>query len=329
MMTVHHRRQLLRAAMFVGAWPGTAPAQAAWPTAKPITLIVPYSAGGNMDFYARLIASKLGERLRQVIVIDNTTGAGGVVGVAKAVNAAPDGYTLVAAPDSVIALGQLINPTAYKFDPLKDLAPVGMLATAPMVLVARRGLGVQSYADLVKLAKASPGKYTYATSGVGTVLHLAMELLGQRSGITLTHVPYRGGAQIVSDLMADQVDMAMLVGAGTIQYITSGRLNALGVTDARRLDLLPQIPTFDEMVDFKGYVIVTWTGIFAPAGTPTAIVQHLNEQLNAVLKDPMVLAKLAEQGALPGSGSAEDLARLAQAEYLRNQQIVQSLNITK
>lgn len=151
---------LLASLLLAAALPGNAIAQVAWPAAKPITLIVPYSAGGSVDFNARLVATKLGERLKQSVVIENVTGAGGAIGVAKAANAMPDGYTLVAGPDSAIAIGKLINPAAFKFDPLKDLAPVGMLNTAPMVLVARPGLAVQSYADFVKLAKARPASTT-------------------------------------------------------------------------------------------------------------------------------------------------------------------------
>ena len=320
-------KPLLLASMLLAALPGAAFAQAAWPAAKPITLIVPYSAGGSIDFNARLVATRLGERLKQSVVIENVTGAGGAIGVAKAVNAAPDGYTLVAGPDSAIAIGKLINPAAFKFDPLKDLAPVGMLNTAPMVLVARPGLQVQSYADFVKLAKAAPGKYNYATSGVGTVLQLAMELLKEKSGIYVTHVPYRGGAQIATDVIGNQVDLAMLVSTSAIPHVNGNRLKALGVTGSKRLDALPNVPAFDEMPGLKGYSMVSWTGIFAPAATPKAVVERLNQELNAVLKEPEVRAKLTEQGALPGSGSAEELGRVVQAEYARNQKIVQAANI--
>lgn len=321
------KKPIALVALLATTLPGIALAQAAWPTAKPITLIVPYSAGGSVDFNARLVATKLGERLKQSVVIENVTGAGGAIGVAKAVNAAPDGYTLVAGPDSAIAIGKLINPAAFKFDPLKDLAPVGMLNTAPMVLVARPGLAVQNYGDLVKLAKASPGKYNYATSGVGTVLQLAMELLKERSGIYVTHIPYRGGAQIATDVIGNQVDLAMLVSTSAIPHVTGGRLKALGVTSAKRLESLPNVPAFDEMPGLKGYSMVSWTGIFAPAATPQATVKRLNEELNAVLKDPEVRAKLQEQGAVPGSGSSEDLGKFVQAEYVRNQKIVQAANI--
>ena len=322
---MHPLRLLVALPLFAA---GLAQAQApAWPAAKPITLIVPYSAGGSVDFISRMVATRLGERLKQSVVIENVSGAGGAIGVAKAAAAAPDGYTIVAAPDSTIAIGKLVNPAAYKFDPLKDLTPVGMLNTAPMVLVARPGLPVRSYDDFVKLAKASPGKYSYATSGVGTVLHLATELLKQRSGIFVTHIPYRGAAQIATDVIGEQVDTAMLISAGALPgYIQSGKLKALGVTGTKRLESLPGVPTFDEMPGLKGYSMVAWTGIYAPARTPAPIVARINQELNAVLAEPEIRAKLQEQGALPGTGSAEELGRFAQAEYARNQKVVQGVN---
>jgi tripartite-type tricarboxylate transporter receptor subunit TctC len=319
-------RRLLLAAALCAALPTAALAQA-WPTAKPITLIVPYTAGGSVDVNARLVAQRLGERLKQSVVIDNVSGAGGAIGVAKAVNAAPDGYTLVVGPDSAIAIGKLVNPTAFRFDPLKDLAPVGLLNTAPMVLVARPGLEAQTFADFVKLAKAKPGQYNYATSGVGTVLQLAMELLKERSGIFVTHVPYRGGAQIATDVIGNQVDLAMLVSTSAIPHVNGKRLKALGITGNKRLAALPGVPTFDEMPGLKGYDMVSWTGIFAPAKTPPAVVAHINQELNAVLQEEGVRSKLMEQGALPGSGTPESFGKFVQAEYARNQKIVQTANI--
>ena len=299
----------------------------AWPSAKPVTLIVPFTAGGSVDFIARLVGGKLSARIGQTVVIENVAGAGGAVGLQKAVNAAPDGYTLVAGPDSAIAIGKLVSPAAYRFDPLKDLVPVGMLNTAPMVLVSRTDLPVKTYADFVKLAKAHPGQHTYATSGVGTVLHLAMEQLKQRSGIFVTHVPYRGGAQIANDVMGKQVDLAMLVSASAVPHVRSGTLKALGVTGKQRLASLPDVPTFDEMPGLKGYDVLSWTGIFAPNGTPSAIVDKLNAALNDALNDSEVKARLAEQGASPGSGSADALGRFAQAEFARNQKLVPTLSL--
>lgn len=317
---------LISAALLAGAAPA-ALSQPAWPAARPITLIVPFSAGGSVDYNARLLATKLGERLKQSVVVENISGAGGAVGVGRAASAAADGYTLVAGPDSAMAIGKLINPSAFRFDPLKDLAPVAMLNTAPMILVARPTLPANTYPEFVALAKASPGKYTYATSGVGTVLQLAMELLKERSGIFVTHVPYRGGAQIASDLIGGQVDLGMLVSISAIPYVHSGRLKALGVTGSTRLDALPQVPALAEIAGLKGYSMVSWTGIFAPSGTPPAIVKHLNEEIANVLNEPDVRARMRDQGALPGSGSPQEVGRFVHAESARYQGIVKAANI--
>jgi tripartite-type tricarboxylate transporter receptor subunit TctC len=318
---------LFFAAALLGAPAPAALAQPAWPAARPITLIVPFSAGGSVDYNTRLLATKLGERLKQSVVVENIAGAGGAVGVGRVANAPADGYTLVAGPDSAIAIGKLINPGAFRFDPLKDLAPVAMLNTAPMVLVARPNLPANSYPEFVALAKAKPGQYTYATSGVGTVLQLAMELLKERSAIFVTHVPYRGGAQIASDLIGGQVDLGMLVSISAIPQLQSGRLKALGVTGSKRLEALPQVPAFTELPGLKGYSMVSWTAILAPAATPPAIVRRLNEEIAHVLSDPDLRAKMREQGALPGSGSPEEVSRFVHAEYVRYQGIVKAANI--
>ena len=327
-MTLSRRLALVLTASLLCNLHAVASAQTGtWPTAKPITLIVPYSAGGSIDYNARLVATGLAERLGQSVVIENVTGAGGAIGVAKAVNATPDGYTLVVGPDSAIAIGKLINPAAFRFDPLADLAPVALLNTAPMVLVARPGLAVENFADFVRLAKAEPDKYNYATSGVGTVLQLAMELLKERTGITVTHVPYRGGAQIATDVIGNQVDLAMLVSTSAIPHVKDKRVKALGVTGEKRLEALLEVPTFGEMPGLEGYSMLSWAGIFAPAKTPAAVVSRLNQEVNAVLQSSDVRAKLQEQGAQAGSGSAQDLGRFVRAEYERNREIVQKANI--
>ncbi len=308
------------------ATPFTAQAQA-WPAAKPITLVVPFTAGGSVDFSARLVATKLGERLKQSVVVENVAGAGGAIGVSKVVQANPDGYTLVVGPDSPIVIGRLVNPSAFRYDPLADLAPVGLISTAPMVLVARPGLPAKDFGEFVKLAKKEPGKYNYATSGIGTVLQLAMELLKDQTGTFVTHIPYRGGAQIASDVIGNQVDLAMLVATTAAPHITAGRVKALGVTGAKRLPNLPQVPAFAEMPGLKGYEMNTWIGLFAPGKTPPEVVARINQELNEVLKSDEIKAKFSEQGATAGNGSPTQFGTFVREEYARNQKIVQRANI--
>lgn len=320
------RRHLLLSALSLTAC-AALQAQPAWPGAKPITIIVPFGAGGSVDVTARLIGQKLGERLKQSVVIENVAGAGGTIGVAKAVQAAPDGYTLVMGADSPVAITRLINPAAVRYDTLKDLAPIGLVNTAPMVLAARPGLPADTLADVLRLARAKPGHLTYATSGVGTVLHLGMELIKDQGKVFITHVPYRGGAQIVSDLAGGQVDLAMLISVTATPSIQAGKIKGIAVTDDRRLPTLPQVPAVAETAGFKGFDIVSWTGLFAPAKTPAAVVERLNQELNEVLKADDVRSKMRDQGAVGGSGTVADFARFVQREQARYAQIVKAANI--
>ncbi len=305
-----------------------AQAQPAWPAARPITIIVPFSAGGSVDIAARIVADKLGERLKQTVLVENVAGASGAIGVAKAVQAAPDGYTLVLGADSPIAIASLVNPAGVKYDAQKDLAPVGLVNTAPMVVVARPGLDVKNLADVLKLARAQPGKLSYATSGVGTVLHLAMEFIKQRAKLDLVHVPYRGGAQIATDVAGNQVDLAMLVSISAMPHIASGKIKGIAVTDDKHLASLPGIPTVAESApELKGFNFVAWTGLFAPARTPVPVVERLNRELNAVLASDEVRRKLLEQGVVAGSGSAASFGEFVQRERVRYARIVQEANI--
>lgn len=304
-----------------------ASAQTAWPQARPISIIVPFTAGGSVDATARLVAQKLADRLKQSVVVENVAGAGGTIGVARAAAAAPDGYTLVMGVDSPIAIAPFVNPAAVKYDVLKDLAPVGLVNTAPMVIVARPGLAADSLPDMLKLARAQPGKLSYATSGIGTVLHLAMELIKDQGKVFITHVPYRGGAQIVTDVVGNQVDLAMLVSVTATPQVQAKKLKALAVTGERRLPTLPDVPTVAETQGFRGFNVVTWSGLFAPAGTPAPVVERLNRELNEVLRADDVRAKMAEQGAAGGSGTPAEFARFVQREQERYARIVKAANI--
>lgn len=319
--------QRIAAALAVFTLAAASQAQSAWPAAKPITIIVPFSAGGSVDVSARLVAQRLGERLKQSVVVENVAGAGGTIGVARAASALPDGYTLVMGADSPVAIARLINPAAVRYDALRDLAPVGLVNTAPMVLVARPGLQANTLGDVIGLAKAQPGQLSYATSGVGTVLHLAMELIKDQAKVFITHVPYRGGAQIVTDVVGNQVDLAILVSVTATPNVLSKKMKAIAVTGGKRLATLPEVPTVAETPGFKGFDVVAWTGLFAPARTPPAIVERLNHELNAVLQSDEMRARMQEQGAVGGSGSAAEFARFVQREQDRYAVIVKKANI--
>jgi tripartite-type tricarboxylate transporter receptor subunit TctC len=302
-------------------------AQPAWPAAKPITLIVPFGAGGSVDATARLVGQKLAERLKQSVVVENLTGAGGVIGVAKAVQAAPDGYTLVLGADSPIAIAKLVTPASVKYDALKDLTPIGLVTMAPMVIVARPGLAANNLAEVFELARAQPGKLSYGTSGIGTVLQLAMETLKERAKVDIVHVPYRGGAQIVGDVIGNQLDLAVLVSISAVPHIVGKRVKAIAVTSDKRVASLPDVPTVAETAGLKGFDVVAWTGLFAPAHTPPAIVERLSRELDAVLRSDEMREKLAEQGAVPGNGSPAAFAGFVEREQERYARIVKAANI--
>jgi tripartite-type tricarboxylate transporter receptor subunit TctC len=269
-----------------------------WPTARPITLIVPFTPGGNVDFAGRVLATRLQERLKQNVIVENVAGAGGIVGVQRAVQATPDGYTLLIGVDSPISIARFVTPSAVRYDPQRDLAPIGMLNAAPMIIVGRPGLPANSFADVLKLARAQPGKLSYGTSGVGTVLHLAMERVKILAGIDVLHVPYKGGAPIVTDLIGNQVDLAMLVTVATLPQVKSGKIKAFAVTTAQRVPQAAEIPTLAEFAELKGFDMVAWTGLFAPAKTPPAVIERLNAELNDALGSPDVGGKFEEQGAI-------------------------------
>jgi tripartite-type tricarboxylate transporter receptor subunit TctC len=298
-----------------------------WPAARPITLIVPYSPGGNVDYGARLVAANLREALKQNVVVENVTGAGGVIGVTRTVQAAPDGYTLLMGADSPISIAHLITPATVPYNALRDLAAVALVNSGPMMLVARPGLPASSFAELVSLARAQPGKLSYGTSGVGTILHLAMERVKQQAGIDVVHVPYKGGAPIVTDLIGNQIDLAMLVSVSTVPQVRAGKIKGIAVTSRERLASAPEVPALAETAALKDFDMEVWTGIFAPAKTPAAIVERLNREINAAINSPEVRAKFEETGARPGKLSVAEFAAFLQREQANYERIVRAANI--
>ena len=289
-----------------------------WPSARPITLIVPFTPGGNVDFAGRVLATRLQERLKQNVIVENVAGAGGIVGVQRAVQATPDGYTLLIGVDSPISIARFVTPSAVRYDAQRDLAPIGMLNAAPMIIVGRPGLPANDFGELLRLARTQPGKLSYGTSGVGTVLHLAMERVKILAGIDILHVPYKGGAPIVTDLIGNQVDLAMLVTVATLPQVKSGKIKAFAVTTPQRVPQAPEIPTLTEFAELRGFDMVAWTGLFAPAKTPATIVERLNAELNQALGSPEVGGKFEEQGAILRRFTPAEFAdflRKEQADY--------------
>lgn len=321
------RRQLLSLAAACGAagiWP--AAAQTAWPRAKPISIIVPFGAGGSLDGTTRLVAQALASRLGQSVTVENATGAGGTVGIQKAIAAAPDGYSFLMAGDAPLVPGGP-GQSSYRFDMLRDMIPVSLVNTAPMVLVAHPSLPANNFAELVPYVRRSPGKLNYASSGVGTLPHLAMEMVKRKAGLHIVHIPYRGGAQIANDVAGNQVELAMLITASAIPFLKSGAIKALAVTGANRIAALPQVPAIGEVAAMRGFNVVSWAGLYAPANTPTDVVQRVSQELAELLKTEAVRGRLAEQSIFAQGSTPAGFAQFITQDRAQVQQILQTLSL--
>jgi tripartite-type tricarboxylate transporter receptor subunit TctC len=294
---------------------------------RAITVVVPASAGGSLDFVARLVSAKLAERLAQPVVVENLVGANGTIGTDRVVRAKPDGYTLLVAVDSQIILGKLVTPATVPYDALKDLVPVSQLAVTTMVLTGRPGFEPNNIDDFVRLIQQSPGKTNYASWGIGSTGHVVAEMISQRLNTSMYHVPYKGTAPVVVDLAAGRVDVAVLPAILAVQAQKTAPVKIYGVTSATRWPLLKDVPSLSENAAFAGFEYDAWYGLFAPAGTDPKIVAKLAAEVNAVLKDPNLEERLRAHGTLPMAKSparfATDLAR----ERDRTAVVVQKANI--
>ncbi|MCJ0763318.1 tripartite tricarboxylate transporter substrate binding protein [Variovorax terrae] len=318
-MTRSFSRRTALVFLLAAAATGAALAQAPYP-AKPIKLVVPFPPGGGTDLLARTVAQKLSDTLKWTIVIDNRPGAGGNIGVDAVAKAAPDGYTLVMGQTSNLA----VNPTLYPklpYDPLKDLVPVALVASSPIAIVVPMQSPYKTFADIVAAAKARPDALTLGFSGNGTVAHLAGEQVKKAAGIQMQNVPYKGAAQAMTDVMSGQVGIYMSSVPTLLGHVNNGKLRAIAVTSLRRSSELPQAPTLAES-GYPGFDASTWFGILAPAGTPAAIVQTLNAEINKVLKQSDVAAKLKSEGGDVLGGTSEQFAALLKTDIVRWGQIV-------
>ncbi len=294
---------------------------------RPITLIVPYAAGGSVDAVARIVAPKLTERLGQGVVIENVAGAGGIVGTQRAARAAPDGYTLLFSVESTMAIAKLVQPTTVHYDSQKDFQPISLIGSSPLVLAGKKALPADTTDELIKLLRANPGKFSYATSGTGTSLHVAGEMINMEGKVAIVHVPYRVGAQMVTDLIGNQIDLAMLPLVMALPNYRSGNIKVFGTTEPTRSPVAPDLPSLAEHPDLRNVNVTVWFGLFAPAKTDPAIVERLHQAVAAALQEGDVRAKLAETGLrVVGNSPAEFTAFLAQ-EIEKFAAIVKAANI--
>ena len=272
----------------------------------PIHLIVPYAAGGSADATARVIAKQVGKNTGQTIVVENRGGSASIVGTEVVKNADPDGYTLLLGQSGPIS----INPAVYRdlpYDPVKDFAPISLTSTYPYIMVVNRSLGVKTLQEFVALAKSKPGALNYGTTGVGASNHLLTELFDLKAGIKMTHIPYRGTALAVADLVAGQVQVVFSDPISALQLVHSGMLVALAVTSKDRSPVAPDVPTISES-GYPGFDAVGWHGILAPAKTPPAIVAKLNAEIVQALKDPQTRSLLESQAIQVVGGSPQEFA---------------------
>ncbi len=289
-----------------------------WP-AKPVRLIVPFPAGGGTDLITREVANKI-QASGYTFVIENRPGSGGNLGVDAAAKAPADGYTLVMGQTSNLA----INPTLYSklpYDPVKDLTPISMVASSPLVIVTGADSPLKTLADVIKAAKESPGRLNFATSGNGTVAHLAAESFQKEAGIKLTHVPYKGAAQGATDVISGQVHLYVSSIPTLIGHIKSGKMRPIAVTALKRADDLPQVPTVAES-GYPNFEAVTWFGILGPANLPKDVVAKLSTDINKALKDPELQKKLGDQGADVAGSTPEQFSKLIRDDIARWGKIV-------
>ncbi|WP_395349386.1 tripartite tricarboxylate transporter substrate binding protein [Variovorax sp. UC122_21] len=316
------RRTLLQGTAALAALPMLARAQAAWP-ARPVRIVVPFPPGGTTDFVARLVGTELAKALGQPVVIENKPGAGTVIGVDTVAKAAPDGYSFVCVANSFAANQTLVRKLPY--DTLKDLRPVALMGMSEHVLATHPGSGLKTLADLRDQAKAKPGTLSFASFGNGTSAHLSGEMLKLQMGLDIVHVPYKGQGPALTDLLGGQVTMMFGNWPEFRGHVEGGKLVALGMATAQRSQYAPNIPTLAE----QGVAIESnsWNGLLAPAGTPDAVVQRVNAEVNRALAGPVVTEAFRKGGIASLSGSPERFAVFVQSEIAKYGDVIRKANI--
>jgi tripartite-type tricarboxylate transporter receptor subunit TctC len=318
-------RMIFLLASVAAALIGGSPARAEWPD-RPIKIIVPFSAGSSSDTIARIVAIKMGERLGQQIVVENRVGGSTIIGTDSVAKATPDGYTLQLANTTTHAASVALNAT-LPFDPVKDFAPVAMIGVSPFVLIGATQVAAQTLKDFVALAKSKPGSLSYASAGTGTLAHLAGELFKSKAGIQVTHVPYRGSAQSMVDLMQGRIDLSVSTIPPTLQHIREGKLRAFATMSEKRNASLPEVPTVAE-AGVPGCEAALWTAVVVPAGVPADIIKRLNAAVLAAVAMPEIRQALTIQGVDPEPGPPEAVNERIKADIRKWKDVVAAAKIT-
>ncbi len=299
------------------------PLHAQYPN-KPVKIVVPFPAGGPTDVLTRALADKLGAAMGQPLVVENKPGAGGAIGADFVAKSAPDGYTLVMATTSTHSIGPYLAKLPY--DPEKDFTPIVWVGNATNVLVVNNQLPANSVKELIDLAKKEPGKLNYATSGIGTVVHLTSELFASMAGVKLTHVPYKGVQQSVPDLISGQVSILFDNIMTAQPHIKAGKVKALAISSPKRSPLVPDIPTVAES-GLPGFSSVTWFGLLGPANTPRAVVERVNAELNKALQLPEIQARFVQMGFEPAGGTAAEFAATIRRDAQKWSKVIQDAHV--
>ena len=320
------RRSLLGLAAVAAVFPVWA--QGTWPKGKPINYMVPFATGGTTDTLGRLIAQKLGPALGATVIIENKGGAGGSVGSELAARAQPDGYTILGGTISSHAINASLYPK-LGYDPVKSFTPITLIGTNPLVLVVAADSPYKTLKDVLEASKKKQGGLSSASAGTGTSQHLALEMLGWKSGVKFTHVPYKGSGPAIQDVMGGQVDMMFDTTVVAAPHIQSGKLRALAVTSKQRLDAFKDVPTVAEsgingLTDFE---VTSWQAVFAPAGTPDAIVQRLHQEIAKIMATPDMQARLKAMGMEPSAMSTAQVADFQKAEVAKWAPVIKAANV--
>jgi len=290
---------LIASAVQAGDWPG-----------RPITVVVPYAAGGNTDTMARIVGERLAMRLGQPVVIENIAGASGAIGTATVARAAPDGHTLLFASAAQIIITPLVQKVSY--DAQRDFTPIAIFGAGPYVLGVKATLPVSTFQEFIAYAKANPGKLNYASAGPGAIIHLTTALLAARAGLRLTHVPYKAGAPALNGLLTGEIDVYFGNASELLQQVAGGRVKLLAVSSQTRLPRLPDLPTVSEF--YPGFLVTSWNGFLAPAGTPPPIIARIAQETGAAAKDPAIADRLRTLGIEPSGAGPDAFAETIRTE---------------
>ena len=312
------------AAAFLAALLATVPATAQNYPTRPIRLVVPFAPGGGTDITARIVAEGLTHVLGKPVIADNRPGAGSLVGTEIGAKAAPDGYTLL-----LVNISMAFNPALYRklpYDTLHDFVPISLVADQPNILVTHPSLPARSFSEFVALARSQPGKLTYGSGGIGSGTHLATELLIMTLKIELVHVPYKGVGPVLTALLGNEISASLSTFASALPHVKSGRLRAFGVTSAKRASTLPEVPTIAE-AGVPGYEYSTWYGLLAPAGTPRAIVEKLNQATVGVLNSPKTREQYVSQGLTPTPSTPAEFSAYLRSETEKWTKVIKAANI--